>query len=108
MFWVLPGDWDGGKERVEGSWKDGTWNVFGNGRGSTSQHCRHPRVRWVPAPITPEQQPHNHSEVSRERSKIKQSQRQQTSSKQDCSRQLKWDLGLLENWQEEMDVHISD
>lgn len=25
------------------------WNVFENGTGSTSQHCRQPRVQWVPA-----------------------------------------------------------
>lgn len=78
VSWVLPGDWDGEKERVKRSWKDGTWNVFGSGTGSTSQHCRHPRVG---APITPEQQPQNHSEVSKERNKIKQPQRQQPSSK---------------------------
>lgn len=90
VFKVLPGDGDGGKERVEGSWKDGTGNVFGSGTGNTSQHQHQQSsalelspslgvfnqqfhrvwwVWWVPVPITPEQQPQHHSEVSRREGK---------------------------------------
>lgn len=104
VFWALPGDWDGGKERVKRSWKDGTWNVFGSGR----QHI--PALQTpqgggggVPAPITPEQQPQNHGEQNKtttEAAALQQTGLQQT--------QLNWDLRLLENWQEELDVRISD